>query len=64
MPCVVAELGARVNEGDRKGNTPLMAAVRRGVGGGLDGMSFAAKRRAMVFKASTLKWHFGVNFFF
>jgi hypothetical protein len=34
-----------VNESDRKGFTPLMAACRIGVGGRLDGMSFQARKR-------------------
>mmetsp|Transcript_39060 Transcript_39060/g.87348 ORF Transcript_39060/g.87348 Transcript_39060/m.87348 type:complete len:1924 (+) Transcript_39060:98-5869(+) len=39
-------LGARVNEGDKRGNTPLIAACRIGVGGGLDGLSAQAALRA------------------
>lgn len=38
-------LGSRVNESDRKGFTPLMAACRLGVGGRLDGLSFQARLR-------------------
>ena len=42
------DLGARVNEGDRKGLTCLMACVRLGVGGGLDGKSAQAMKRQEV----------------
>jgi len=38
-------LGSRINEGDRKGFTPLMAVCRLGVGGRLDGLSFQARVR-------------------
>ena len=43
-----AELGARVNEGDRKGSTPLMAAVRRGCGNMLDGPTPRKMREMMA----------------
>jgi len=42
------DLGARINEGDRKGFTPLMACCRLGVGGRLDGSSLEAQKRLRV----------------